>query len=98
MLEFDNAGFEFAVTRGFRKLLELQSLFQRKFAHGSAADFGEMGAAAQLFSHFMREGADVSSGRTFNDKARDAAGDFNQPVLENLDLDRFEFNRLIFAR
>jgi len=89
MFELDDAGFEFAVAGGFGEFIELESLIERKFSDGGAGDFGEMRTDAELFSHFVSKRADVSTGRTFDDEARDGALDFEKAEFEDFDIDRF---------
>ena len=73
-------------------------MLEGKFADGGAADFREMRAAAELFSHFVGEGTDVRTGRTFDDEAGDRAIDFDEAEFEDFDFDRLQFDRLIFSR
>ena len=61
MFKLDDAGFEFAVACGFGQFFKPESLLERKFAHGGAADFRQVRAAAELLSHFVGEGTNVSA-------------------------------------
>src|SRR6476646_7023162 len=68
VFELNEAGFEFSVAGGFGKFFQPEGLFEREFANSGASDFGKVRAAAQFFSHFVRQGANVGAGRTFDDE------------------------------
>ena len=89
---------EFPGLLGLRKLLERDRLLHRKFADCRARDFRQVRAAPQLLSHFMRQRTDVRSGRTLNNKARNAAVNFFEFVFVNLDFDSLQLDNLFLAR
>jgi len=97
MFELDDTGFEFAVAGSLGEFFEFESLIEREFADGSAADLAEMRAHAELFSHFVGERADVGAGRTFDDEAGDGPFEFDEAKFEDLDFDRLQFDGLIFS-